>query len=93
MQRPTTASSQGLKLREMEDELKQEKREKKKLMDEIELMKKELQKTNFQQFTQSSAAISASSGRLPPVPGVREVTMADLEVGEQISQGGFSVIH
>jgi serine/threonine protein kinase len=27
------------------------------------------------------------------VPGVREITMDDIEIGEQISQGGFSVIH
>jgi serine/threonine protein kinase len=34
-----------------------------------------------------------TSGRLPEVPGVREFQASDLEVGEQISQGGFSVIH
>jgi len=27
------------------------------------------------------------------VPGVREIKMSDLEVGQQIGQGGFSVIH
>ena len=27
------------------------------------------------------------------VPGVREITLDDIEIGEQISQGGFSVIH
>jgi len=32
-------------------------------------------------------------GRLPVVPGVREIQMEDIEIGEQISQGGFSVIH
>lgn len=25
--------------------------------------------------------------------GVREITLSDLEVGEQIGQGGFSTIH
>lgn len=32
-------------------------------------------------------------GRLPQVPGVREIALEDLEFGEQIGQGGFSVIH
>jgi predicted Ser/Thr protein kinase len=27
------------------------------------------------------------------VPGVREITTNDIEVDEQIGQGGFSVIH
>ena len=27
------------------------------------------------------------------MPGVREISMSDIEVGEQIGQGGFSVIH
>jgi len=30
---------------------------------------------------------------LPQVPGIREFSLDDIEVGEQISQGGFSVIH
>jgi serine/threonine protein kinase len=34
-----------------------------------------------------------NSGRLPPVPGVREITLDDIEIGEKIGQGGFSVIH
>ena len=33
------------------------------------------------------------AGRLPAVPGVREVTINDIELGEQIGQGGFSTIH
>lgn len=37
--------------------------------------------------------MSATAGRLPKVPGVREITIADLEFGEQIGQGGFSTIH
>lgn len=27
------------------------------------------------------------------MPGVREISLQDLEIGEQIGQGGFSVIH
>lgn len=37
--------------------------------------------------------MSATAGRLPKVPGVREITLQDLEIAEQIGQGGFSVIH
>lgn len=37
--------------------------------------------------------MSVTSGRLPPVPGVREVTLDDIVVGEKIGSGGFSVIH
>ena len=29
--------------------------------------------------------MTASDGRLPPVPGVREITINDIEVGEKIS--------
>lgn len=27
------------------------------------------------------------------MPGVREISLSDLEIGEKINQGGFSVIH
>lgn len=37
--------------------------------------------------------MSLTSGRLPPVPGVREITLEDIQIGEKIGQGGFSVIH
>ena len=37
--------------------------------------------------------MTASDGRLPPVSGVREITINDIEVGEKIGQGGFSTIH
>jgi hypothetical protein len=62
------------------------------LMDEIDNLKKEIQKQNFSAYTQSST-VSVSSGRLPKVPGVREITLDDIEMGEKIAQGGFSVIH
>lgn len=55
-------------------------------------MKNEIQKQNFQAFTQATN-VSVTSGRLPQVPGVREITMDDIELGEKIGQGGFSVIH
>lgn len=92
MERPTTATA-NVKVTELQDQLKQEKKEKKYLADEIENLKKELQKSNFSAFTQTSVAISVQAGRLPLVPGVREITIDDIEIGEQIAQGGFSVIH
>ena len=84
IERPTTASG-GQKEKALQEELKYEKKEKKYLMDEIENLKKELQKSNFSAFTQSSSAISVAAGRLPQVAGVREITMDDIEMGEQIS--------
>ena len=56
-------------------------------------MQEEIHKANFASFTQSSSEVSATAGRLPKVPGVREITLQDIEFGEQIGQGGFSVIH
>lgn len=55
LERPTTASSQNQKVREVQEELKMEQKEKKRLMGEIELLKKELQKSNFSAFTQTSS--------------------------------------
>ncbi len=92
LERPGTASSNA-QVKQMQEELKFEKKEKKHLMDEVENLKKELQKSNFSAFTQTQSAISVGAGRLPQVPGVREFTLDDIEIGEQISQGGFSVIH
>ena len=54
------------------------------MADEIESMKSEIQKQNFSAFTQSTN-VSVNSGRLPQVPGVREVTLEDLELGEKIA--------
>lgn len=50
IERPTTASG-GQKEKALQEELKYEKKEKKHLMDEIENLKKELQKSNFSAFT------------------------------------------
>ena len=63
------------------------------LVDQIESLKKEIVKANFASFTSGSGEVSTTAGRLPVVPGVREITMNDIEIGEQIGQGGFSVIH
>lgn len=50
-------------------------------------------KANFASFTSAQGELSTTSGRLPPVAGVREFNMGDIELGEQIGSGGFSVIH
>lgn len=91
-ERPQTASTQNARLREVQEELKNERKEKRRMVDEIEAMKSEIQKQNFSAFTQSTN-VSVTSGRLPQVPGVREITLDDIELGDKIAQGGFSVIH
>jgi serine/threonine protein kinase len=92
MERPGTASAGGAKVRELQEELKKEQKEKRKLQEQIEGLKQEIQKQNFASFNQATN-VSVNSGRLPPVPGVREITLDDIEVGEKIGQGGFSTIH
>lgn len=64
--------------------MKIERKEKKRLMDEVENLKREIQKLNFSACTQSSV-VSVSSGRLPSVPGVREITLNDIEIGDKIA--------
>jgi len=93
MERPMTASGMNNKTRELENQLREEQRSKKRLVDEVESLKKELHKQSFSQFTSNSSEVSVTAGRLPAVAGVREISMEDLEFGEQIGQGGFSVIH
>jgi enamine deaminase RidA (YjgF/YER057c/UK114 family) len=75
----------------VQEELKNERKDKRRLMEQIDNLKSEIQKQNFSAFTQA-ANVSVTSGRLPPVPGVREITLDDLTLGDQIGQGGFSVI-
>ena len=67
---------------QLENELKAERRQQKRFIDEIENLKKEIHKANFSAFTACSNDISTSSGRLPVVPGVREITEADIEFGD-----------
>ena len=93
MERPTTASQTNAQVRQLEEQLKNERKHQKKLADEIESLKKEIHKANFQAFTKCSNEVSLSAGRLPPVPGVREITEQDLDFGEKIGQGGFSIIY
>ena len=84
LERPTTASTTQ-QVKQLQEEVKNERKEKKYLIDEVENLKKELQKSNFSAFTQTASSISASAGRLPQVPGVREISLDDVEIGEQIS--------
>ena len=84
MERPMTAAGGNQKVRELENQLRDEQRNKKRLIDEVEALKKELHKSSFAQFTQNSGEVSVTAGRLPAVPGVREITLEDLELGEQI---------
>ena len=92
-ERPMTASTQNARVKEVQDELKKERKEKNKLQDQIDNLNNEIQKMNFSAFTKTSSNVSVNAGRLPPVPGVREITLNDIEVGDKIGQGGFSTIH
>ena len=78
MERPTTAASSNHKIREIENELKNEKKTVKRLADEIDSLKREIHKQNFSAFTQNSSEVSVTDGRLPVVPGVREFTLDDI---------------
>ena len=51
IERPVTASAQNAKVREVQTELKNEQRDKKKLLEQIENLKSEIQKQNFSAFT------------------------------------------
>lgn len=50
LERPTTANA-SQQVKQLQEELKYEKKDKKHLLDEIENLKKELQKSNFSAFT------------------------------------------
>jgi len=62
-------------------------------MNEIDALKLEINKQNFSSFTTGGSEVSVTAGRLPSTPGVREVQLSDMDFGQQIGQGGFSVIH
>ena len=42
----------------------------------------EINKANFSNFTNNQGEVSVTAGRLPMVPGVREIKMDDLEIGK-----------
>lgn len=83
MDRPGTSAGLN-KVKELENELVSEKKLKKRLEDEVESLKKEICKSNFQSFTSNVSEVSVTAGRLPMVPGVREISLEDLQIGEQI---------
>ena len=94
LERPTTASGNpNQDVKKLDEMLKNEQKTSKRLQKQVEDLQEEIHKLNFASFTQSSSEVSATAGRLPKVAGVREVSMTDIELGEQIGQGGFSVIH
>ena len=84
MDRPMTASQNNQRLRELENELRNEKRTQKRLTDEIANLKMEINKSNFSTFVSNQREVSVTAGRLPMVPGVREIKIDDLEIGQQI---------
>lgn len=77
MERPTTASSQAVKLRQVEESLAQERASSKRLQQEISQLKAELTKS----ATMGGSSTSTSEGRIPAVPGVREIEFEELEQG------------
>ena len=84
--RPTTASSQLKKVKDLEDDLKIERSNTKKLISEVNMLKNELSKTKIL----SSAA--GEEGTIGVIPGVMEIQYEELKMDDQIGQGGFSVI-
>ena len=50
MERPMTASQNNQRMRELQDELRNEKRTQKRLADEIQALKLEINKANFSSF-------------------------------------------
>lgn len=96
--RPTTASSQVGKIKDLEDDLKHERKSNKILINEVTLLKSEISKAKI------LTSIGGDDGRLPSssksyssdsigsVSGVMEIPYEELEMGDQIGQGGFSVI-
>jgi len=80
--RPGTASQGNARVAHLENQLKEEKRQNGALTAQIESLKKEIVKANFASFTNGSAEVSTTAGRLPVVPGVREISINDCEIGE-----------
>ena len=83
MDRPGTSAGLN-KVKELESELRNEQKQNKRLADEVESLKKEICKQNFQSFTSNVSEVSVTAGRLPMVPGVKEISLDDLQFGEQI---------
>lgn len=84
--RPATASTQVKKIKDLEDDLKLERSNNKKLINELDILKNEISKARVLTST------SGEEGTIGSVPGVMEIAYDELDMGDQIGQGGFSVI-
>jgi Leucine-rich repeat (LRR) protein len=84
--RPQTASNHAKKLRDMEEDLRLERTNTKKLTSEVRLLKSEITKASI------LSSASGEEGTIGIVPGVMEIEYNELDLGDQIGQGGFSVI-
>jgi len=84
--RPVTASSQLKKIKELEDDLKIERGNNKKLSSEVDMLKSEISKAKILTST------AGEEGTIGSIPGVMEIPYEELEMEDQIGQGGFSVI-
>ena len=84
--RPATASAQVKKVKDLEDELKTERNINRKLNNEIDMLKDEISKAKVLTST------SGEEGTIGSVPGVMEIPYDELDMEDQIGQGGFSVI-
>lgn len=85
-ERPGTASSQMKKVRDLEDDLQNERKNNKRLYSEVESLKSEISKARIL----TSAA--GEEGTIGAVAGVMEIPYDELDFDDQIGQGGFSVI-
>lgn len=79
IERPTTASAQATTVRKLEEQLNFEKTSSKRLASEVEMLKAEISK---KATMGSSSPGSKGEGRLPHVPGVREIEYEEIEHGE-----------
>lgn len=84
--RPATASSQLKKVKDLEDDLKIERTNNKKLLSEVNMLKNELSKTKI------LSSVAGEEGTIGVIPGVMEIAYEELKMDDQIGQGGFSVI-
>lgn len=84
--RPVTASSQLKKIKDLEDDLKIERSNNKKLSSEVDMLKSEISKAKI------LTSASGEEGTIGSIPGVMEIPYEELEMDDQIGQGGFSVI-
>ena len=85
-ERPQTATSQLKKVRALEDDLRTERQQNKLLTQEVQMLKNEISKSKI--LTNAAG----EEGTIGVIPGVMEIPYEELEMDDQIGQGGFSVI-